>query len=57
MNSAGDGKVILMHDLYQTSVDAVAIIVEKLSLQGYKIVSASELVEIQKRRMLMNGEK
>lgn len=54
MNNAADGKVILMHDIYQTSVEAVSIILEKLSSQGYKFVSASELLEIQKRRMMVN---
>ncbi|MGN1387713.1 MAG: polysaccharide deacetylase family protein [Bacillus sp. (in: firmicutes)] len=51
MNNAADGKIILMHDIYKTSAEAATIIIDKLSAQGYEIVTASDLLEIQKRRM------
>lgn len=52
LNQAGDGKIILMHDIYKTSAEAAVEIMEKLTAQGYKIVSVSELQEIQKQREL-----
>ncbi len=37
------GAIILMHDIYQTSVEAVPCIMEKLVKQGYDFVTISEL--------------
>ncbi|MGM9945417.1 MAG: polysaccharide deacetylase family protein, partial [Lysinibacillus sp.] len=50
MNRAGDGKIVLMHDIYQTSAEAAVEIMEQLTAQDYKIVSVSELLEIKKQR-------
>lgn len=51
VNKAADGKIILMHDIYKTSADAAVSVIEQLTAQGYEIVTASDLIEIQKRRM------
>lgn len=56
MNNAADGRIILMHDIYKTSAEAAVTIIEQLSAQGYEIVTASDLREIQKRRMLASEE-
>lgn len=45
-----DEKVILMHDIYKSTVDALKIILPELKKQGYQIVTVSELKEIQKIR-------
>lgn len=40
-----DGDIILMHDIYESTADAVAKIVPKLRKQGFQIVTISELFE------------
>lgn len=52
MNNAADGRIVLMHDIYQTSAEAAVEIIHQLTSQGYKIVSVSELLEIKKHREL-----
>lgn len=37
------GGVVLMHDIHQTSVDALPSIMEYLKAEGYKCVTLSEL--------------
>ena len=39
-----DGDIILMHDYYQTSVEAALQIVDKLKVQGYDFVTVEELI-------------
>ena len=41
-----DGAVILMHDLYESTVDAMAIIIPELKALGYELVTISELAEV-----------
>lgn len=38
-----DGSVILMHDIHQTTVDALPTVLDYLSSQGYKFVTVSQL--------------
>lgn len=45
MSSAEDGAVILMHDIFKTSVDAAEIIIPKLIKEGYELVTVHELAE------------
>lgn len=40
-----DGKVILMHDIYESSAVAVERLLPELISRGYKIVTVSELIE------------
>ncbi|MCI6887935.1 MAG: polysaccharide deacetylase family protein [Lachnospiraceae bacterium] len=40
----GDGDIILMHDIFQTSVDAALQIVDQLQSQGYTFVTVDELL-------------
>lgn len=46
MEQVHDGAIILMHDIYPTSVEAVPIIIDKLRDSGYEFVSVSELVKM-----------
>lgn len=41
--AAGDGDVILMHDIYKTSAEAVQMFVPELVSRGYQIVNIAEL--------------
>lgn len=43
MNSAQDGAIILMHDIFKESVDAAEIFVPQLIQEGYQLVTVSEL--------------
>ena len=43
---AFDGAIILMHDIYDTTVDAVPIIIDELRVMGYEFVTVSELANI-----------
>ena len=38
-----DGKIILMHSIYETTADAVEVIVPELINEGYQLVTVSEL--------------
>ena len=46
MDNVYDGSIILMHDLYPATADAVARLVPALADQGYKFVTFSELMEL-----------
>lgn len=41
-----DGSIILMHDLYESTVAASEIIIPELISQGYRLVTVSELAEL-----------
>lgn len=43
MSEVEDGSVILMHDIYSSTVDAVEILVPKLIEEGYELVTVHEL--------------
>ena len=44
--NVGSGDVILMHDIYDSSVDAALAIVDALQRQGYNFVTVRELMEL-----------
>ena len=44
MNNVKDGSIILLHDLYDTSVDAALLAMKELLKQGYQFVTVSELL-------------
>ena len=44
MRNIGDGRIILMHEIYENSWQAFCIIMEKLDEMGYKVVTVSELL-------------
>lgn len=44
INQVYDGSIILMHDIYPSTADAVEMIVPKLVKKGYQIVTVSQLI-------------
>jgi len=44
MSSVEDGSIILMHDIYLSTYDALVIILERLHAEGYEVVTVSELI-------------
>lgn len=46
INNVYDGSIILMHDIYPTTAEAVKKIVPKLIEKGYQIVGVSEMITI-----------
>ena len=44
LRDVSDGDIILMHDLYGSTADAVEIAVPELVKRGYQIVTVSELL-------------
>ena len=40
-----DGRIILMHSLYQSTADAVEVIVPEMISQGYQLVTVSQLAQ------------
>ena len=44
MSSVKDGSIILMHDIYGNTADAVEIILKRLDEEGYEVVTVSELI-------------
>lgn len=45
MSQVHDGAVILMHDIYSTSVDAVPTLIDALREAGYELATVSELAK------------
>ena len=53
-NTIGDGSIVLFHDLYPTTLEAIKILMPYLYQNNYKIVSVSELFKIY-NKPLENG--
>ena len=47
-----DGAIILMHDIYPTSVDAVPAIIDNLRSDGYEFVTIPELAKARHAKLL-----
>lgn len=45
LNNVKDGDIILMHDIYDSTAEAVKLLVPQLIDRGYQLVSVSELFE------------
>ena len=43
MSATKDGDIILLHDIYKTSVDAAKIVIDRLQAKGFEFVTVSEL--------------
>ncbi len=46
MDAVKDGDVILLHDMYDGTVDAALAIIDQLQAQGFRFVTASQLAAI-----------
>lgn len=44
MNNVSDGDIILMHDIWSNTYDAVVILLARLKEEGYEVVTVSELL-------------
>jgi peptidoglycan/xylan/chitin deacetylase (PgdA/CDA1 family) len=49
-----DGDIVLMHDIYDSTAEAVETLVPKLKEQGYQIVSVSELARYKGKTLELN---
>lgn len=61
VNNAHDGGIVLMHDLYKSTVEGSRCALEKLSAQGYQFVTVEELLEakgihIEKKKIYFDAE-
>lgn len=45
LENVGDGDIVLMHEIYPSTADAIERIVPELTKKGYRIVTCKELVE------------
>lgn len=50
-----DGRIILMHSIYETTADAVEVLVPELINKGYQLVTVSELAKYKGNDYLKNG--
>lgn len=48
LNNVKDGDIILMHDIYETTLEASKIVIPELINRGYQLVTISELAEYRK---------
>lgn len=55
METVHDGAILLFHDIYDSTIDAIEKIVPALQAKGYQLVTVSELAEA-KGVKLKNGE-
>lgn len=55
INHAKDEGIILMHDMYSRSVNALKIFIPYLQTKGYQFVTIEELEEIKKMRKKINS--
>ena len=46
INNAHDGGIVLLHDLYETSVDGALLAMEELAKRGYAFVTIEEMAKI-----------
>lgn len=46
MDNAHDGAIILLHDLYQSSIDGALMAIKELKNQGYKMVTVEEMMNL-----------
>lgn len=45
IDNVDDGDIILMHDIYESTAEAVELLVPRLKEMGYQVVSVSEMAE------------
>lgn len=50
-----DGAVVLMHDIYDSTVDAVPGVIDDLRADGYELVTIEKMVELRQKEPLERG--
>lgn len=55
LNKVTDGDIILLHDIYKTSVEAIREVLPLLYEEGYQVVSVSELANLKGRTLEKNS--
>lgn len=56
LETVQDGDVILLHDIHQTTVEAMLTLIPELQARGYQLVTFSEMAEL-RGVSFVNGEK
>lgn len=51
LKNASDGAIVLLHDLYDTSIDGALIAMKKLEKEGYAFVTIDEMCELKGVKM------
>lgn len=46
VDNAHDGAIVLLHDLYETSIDGALLAMERLEKEGYAFVTIEEMIEL-----------
>lgn len=54
LDTVKDGDIILMHDIYDSTAEAIEILIPRLKEQGYQIVSVSELARYKGKELELN---
>lgn len=52
LQKAAPNHIVVMHDIYQSTIDAIPAIIDTLHNQGYHFVTVSELLEFNKKHEL-----
>lgn len=55
VDNASDGAIVLLHDLYETSVDGALLAMERLEKEGYAFVTIEEMAKL--KNIQLNKEK
>ena len=51
-----NGSVVLLHDIYETSVDAAIQMVDRLKKEGYTFVTVPEMIYAKNEKMIEAGK-
>ena len=54
VSNAHDGAIVLLHDLYETSVDGALLAMERLEKEGYAFVTIDEMIKIKDIQLDIN---
>ena len=55
LNKVGDGDIILMHDLYDSTVEAVEKLLPELYVRGFQVVSVTELATLKGKTLELHN--
>lgn len=54
VSNAHDGAIVLLHDLYETSIDGALLAMERLEKEGYAFVTIDEMIKIKDIQLDIN---